>query len=68
MQLLKEINYYLVSIFYLSFTDFNPNAEAKLLIGWVIVLLCITNLVWPNGYVMFRDIIPELLKNCRKKR
>jgi hypothetical protein len=48
IQLFNEVTYYVVSLLYLTFTDFNPNAEIKLYTGWLVVLVAILNLLYPN--------------------
>ena len=50
----------MVSVLYLCFTDFNPNPEVKIYCGWFMVLICLGNLVWPNGTMMFGAVIPEI--------
>lgn len=60
INLLNEATYYVVSCFFLSFTNFNPDVDAKLMMGWIVVAICIMNLIWPNGTVMVRAIWPDI--------
>jgi hypothetical protein len=60
MQVLNEICFYLVSFMYICFTDINPNAENKLIIGWFIIFLVLANLIWPNGSTMVKGIWPDI--------
>lgn len=68
MQLLNEVTYYLVSTLYLCFTDFNPHPAIKVNCGWVVVLLVILNLIWPNFTYMFTGIWPDIVKAISSKR
>lgn len=52
VQLLNEFCYYMVSLLYVCFTDFNDNPEIKIYVGWVVVLVAVCNLVWPNLITM----------------
>lgn len=72
MEILNEITFYMVSLIYLTFTDFNPDAFAKVLMGWILITLVIANLIWPNGSTMVAGIWPDIRDNvmpecCRKK-
>ena len=68
LAILNEFNYYVVSLLYFCFTDFNPNPEVKNVCGWVVVLVAIANLLYPNLYLMVEGLIPELRSKCMKKR
>ena len=52
----------------MSFTNFNPDADAKLLMGWIVVVICVCNLIWPNGYMMVRGIWPDIKAACSKEK
>ena len=60
MQLLNELCYYVVSVLYLCFTDFNPNPEVKIYCGWFVVVVMLGNLIWPNFTMMWRGIWPDI--------
>jgi hypothetical protein len=66
MQVLNEFCFYVISLFYILFTDINPVAENKLMIGWFIVAIAIMNLIWPNGYTMVSSIWPDIKGLCVK--
>lgn len=52
LQLINEISFVLISLIYICFTDFNPNPEIKVNCGWLIIVICILNLIWPNFYYL----------------
>ena len=52
VNLLNEYCYYMISMCYFIFTDYNPNPVVKVYCGWFVVLVGILNLIWPNGYIM----------------
>ena len=60
MQTVNEICYLVVSVLYFCFTDFNKDPLIKLYCGWVLILVVIANLIWPNLTVMLRGIWPEV--------
>lgn len=62
INLINELCMYVVSLLYITFTDFNPDAYAKVLMGWVVIFLVISNLIFPNGYVMVSGIWPDIKK------
>ena len=62
--MLNEVTYYMVACFFLAFTNFNPDPMAKLIMGWVIVGICVCNLIWPNGYMMVSSIWPDIKAAC----
>ena len=53
INILNEFCYYMISLCYFCFTDFNPNPAVKVYCGWFVILVGIGNLIWPNGYIMF---------------
>lgn len=61
-----------MSLVYITFTDFNPDAYAKVLMGWVLIVIVIANLIWPNGTTMVAGIWPDirdqLMPECCRKR
>ena len=57
---MNELTYYVVSVLYLCFTNFNPNPEVKVYCGWFVVLVALANLVWPNGKIMVDELWPEI--------
>ena len=64
----NEICFYIVSFLYICFTDINPDANSKLLIGWLVLILIIGNLIYPNGIIMVSSIWPEIKETCFPKR
>ena len=50
----------------MAFTNFNPDAESKLLMGWIIVVICVGNLIYPNGYNMVKGIWPDIKTACSR--
>lgn len=60
INLFNEFFMYMVSLLYITFTDFNPDAYAKVLMGWLVILLVISNLIFPNGYIMVRGLWPDI--------
>jgi hypothetical protein len=60
INLINEFCMYAVSLIYLTFTDFNPDAYAKVVMGWLVILLVISNLIFPNGYMMVRNSWPDI--------
>jgi hypothetical protein len=67
-QVLNEYCFYIVSLLYLCFTDLNPNAANKVFVGWLVIVICICNLIWPNGYIMVSGIWPDIKGICSKKK
>ena len=67
INLLNEWCYYMVSVCYFCFTDFNPNPEVKVYCGWYIVVVAISNLLCPNCYVMVQKLWPEIKESWAKK-
>jgi len=49
------------------FTDFVDDAYNKNLVGWSFVLCSLANLIWPNGYLAVKSLIPSLIIFCTKK-
>ena len=68
MQILNEVCYLCVSVLYFCFTDFNPDPEIKIHCGWVVILIVISNLIWPNLTFMLRGVSPDCIKICKKTR
>lgn len=60
MQILNEVCMYIVSLIYLTFTDFNPDPSAKVFMGWILLVVVIANLIWPNGSTMVAGIWPDI--------
>lgn len=56
----NEVCYYVASMIYLTFTDFNPNAENKVFMGWLFILLVLFNLTYPNGFYMLKGMWPGI--------
>jgi uncharacterized protein YbjQ (UPF0145 family) len=73
MQALNEINFLTVSVLYFCFTDFNPDPLVKVYCGWVLILVVISNLIYPNFTSMVRDTgasiskKKEFISNKKKK-
>ena len=70
INMFNEITYYIVACFFLCFTNYNPDAEVKVQLGWLVVLICISNLLYPNGYIMVKGIWPDIKKalTCKKEK
>lgn len=68
MQIINEICFLSVSVLYFSFTDFNPDPQIKVNCGWVMLLIVISNLIWPNLTFMLRGVFPDIIKACKKKK
>lgn len=64
--MLNELTYYAVSMMYMLFTDFNPNAQIKIYVGWLVVITAIGNLIWPNLTIMLRGIWPDIKSSMNK--
>jgi hypothetical protein len=64
MQVLNELTYYIVSMLYLCFTDFIKNPLLKVYVGWVVILVVISNLIYPNFSHMMRGISPDIMMCC----
>lgn len=64
----NEFCMYCVSLTYICFTDFNTNAYAKVMTGWLVIFFVIVNLIAPNGYVMVSGIWPDIMKVCCGKK
>jgi hypothetical protein len=58
----------LTSFHLISFTDYNPNVDAKLLAGWSMIFFSIANLVWPNLVILVRGMWPEVKEAFAKKK
>lgn len=58
----NELAYYIVSLMYLCFTDFNESAEVKIFTGWFVIMVLILNLLWPNGYLMVKGMMPSIIR------
>ena len=68
MQVLNEWTYLMVSTLYYCFTDFNPSPLAKIQCGWVVILVVLINLLWPNLSTMMRGLREEIILNYRTKQ
>jgi hypothetical protein len=64
MQVFNEICYYVVSMLYLCFTDVIKDPLFKVYIGWVVILIVISNLIYPNFLYMVGGISPDLMMCC----
>lgn len=64
----NEFTYYIVSMIYLTFTDYNKDAMLKLIMGWVVIIIVIINLIYPNGYVMVSEMWPDIRSLCSKEK
>jgi hypothetical protein len=60
IQILNETCFLMVSILYFCFTDFNPDPLVKVYCGWVLILIVIVNLIYPNFWTMINDIGPSI--------
>ena len=60
IQFFNEVTYYVVSLLYLTFTDFNPDPEIKIVTGWFVVVVAILNLIFPNLTTMLEGVIPDI--------
>lgn len=64
----NEFSMYAVSMIYITFTDFNQDPYAKVMMGWLVVGLCIANLILPNGFVMISGLWTDAKKiRCSRK-
>lgn len=60
----NEFCYYISSVLYLTFTDYNPDAFAKVFMGWILIVVVLGNLCFPNGYYMIRGMWPDIKNMC----
>jgi hypothetical protein len=67
INLINEISFYLISVFFLSFTNLNPYAESKLAMGWITVGIAILNVIYPNGHELAKGCLPECIEGCKRK-
>ena len=58
----------MVSLLYFCFTDFNTNPEIKVTCGWVVLVILLSNLIYPNGYVMVTGMWPEIKQKFTFKK
>ena len=56
---MNEIIFYIISCFFLGFTNINFFPESKIIIGWVIIALAILNLIFPNAHSLLKECLPE---------
>lgn len=62
---INEFCFYLTSVIYLTFTDINPDPRAKVLMGWILIVLVFGNLIFPNCCRWFFAIWPSIKLLCR---
>jgi len=67
MQVLNETCFLMVSELYFCFTDFNPDPRVKVYCGWVLILMVILNLIYPNFTHMSSGIWPDIRNIFSKK-
>jgi hypothetical protein len=72
LQIINEGAFVVVSYHQLCFTDYVQSAAGKSMMGWSMVLVALSNLIWPNGYLVVSAMIPEvremLCSNCTCKK
>lgn len=68
INMVNEFSFYLTSLIYITFTDFNPNAYAKVLMGWILIVILLVNLIFPNGYNMVKGIWPDIKALFEKEK
>ena len=65
---MNEVCFLCVSVLYFCFTDFNPDPQMKVYCGWVLILVVISNLIWPNLTFMLRGVSPDMMKLWKKSK
>jgi predicted membrane channel-forming protein YqfA (hemolysin III family) len=64
----NEFIMYMVSMLWITFTDFNQDAYAKVMMGWLVIFLVIANLLIPNGFILVRGLWFDTKKACCKPK
>ena len=65
MQMLNETCFLMVSNAYFLFTDIVSNPMIKINCAWMIIVIVLLNLVYPNGYYMISGISLDLKRLCK---
>lgn len=66
IQIFNEMVFTIVTFHQLGFTDINRSAETKNILGWSMVVISFTTLVFPNLYLMLRSMSKDIYNAYRK--
>jgi hypothetical protein len=68
LQITNEIAFIILSYHQLMFTDYVQEPETKYMIGWSFVFLGLSNLFYPNIYLVVLSMWPDCKKACSRTK
>lgn len=67
MQAFNEFCLWIVSVLYISLSDFNPDVHSKIKCGWAIISIMLINIIFPNLIYIGKGIKPDVIRLFSKK-